>query len=89
LIEEEKEESKFKSAKKNGTHLKAEEELDPPSREMLPFFKDPKMKISVWTIIKDSMGKDLTKMSVPVYFNDPANILQKCATSMEYVDILD
>lgn len=56
---------------------------------MLPFFKDPKIKISVWTIIKDSIGKDLTKMSVPVYFNDPANILQKCATSMEYVDILD
>ena len=63
--------------------------MDPPSREMLPFFKDPKIKISVWTIIKDSIGKDLTKMSVPVYFNDPANILQKCATSMEYVDILD
>ncbi len=35
------------------------------------------------------MGKDLTKMSVPVYFNDPMNILQKCATSMEYVDLLD
>ena len=90
LIEEEKESSKLKSGTKNGTHLKnAEEELDPPSRELLPFFKDPKMKISVWTIIKDSIGKDLTKMSVPVYFNDPANILQKCATSMEYVDILD
>jgi hypothetical protein len=66
-----------------------EEETEPPSREVLPFFKDPKIKISVWTIIKDSIGKDLTKMSVPVYFNDPANILQKCATSMEYVDILD
>ena len=51
------------------------EEKDPPARDVLPFFKDPKIKISVWTIIKDSIGKDLTKMSVPVYFNDPANIL--------------
>ena len=28
-------------------------------------------------------------MSVPVYFNDPTNILQKCAASMEYNDLLD
>ena len=47
------------------------------------------MKISIWAIIKDSMGKDISKMSVPVYFNDPANILQKCCASMEYCDLLD
>jgi hypothetical protein len=62
---------------------------DPPEREVLPYFKDPKVKISIWTILKDSIGKDITKMSVPVYFNDPTNILQKCATSMEYNDLLD
>lgn len=56
---------------------------------MLPFFKDPKIKISIWTIIKDAIGKDLSKMSVPVYFNDPTSILQKCATSMEYNSLLD
>lgn len=56
---------------------------------MLPWFKDPKVKISIWTIIKDSIGKDISKMSVPVYFNDPMNILQKCATSMEYCELLD
>ena len=62
---------------------------DPPEREVLPYFKDPKLKISIWTIIKDSIGKDITKMSVPVYFNDPTNILQKMAGSMEYNYILD
>jgi hypothetical protein len=67
----------------------AEEPQDPIERKELPWFKDPKIKISVWTIIKDSIGKDITKMSVPVYFNDPVNILQKCATSMEYCDLLD
>lgn len=66
-----------------------EEELDPPTRTELPWFKDPKIKISVWTIIKDSIGKDISRMSVPVYFNDPTNILQKCATSFEYSDLLD
>ena len=87
-IEEEKKSKTSSPTKKAMTELK-EEEMDPPTREVLPYFKDPKIKISVWTIIKDSIGKDLTKMSVPVYFNDPASILQKCATSMEYVDILD
>jgi hypothetical protein len=62
---------------------------DPLEREVLPYFKDPKLKISFWTIIKDSIGKDITKLSVPVYFNDPTNILQKCAASMEYNSILD
>lgn len=50
-------------------------EMDPPERFVLPYFKDPKVKISIWTILKDSIGKDITKMSVPVYFNDPMNIL--------------
>lgn len=63
--------------------------MDPPERFTLPYYKDPKVKISIWTILKDAIGKDITKMSVPVYFNDPMNILQKCATSMEYVDLLD
>ena len=48
---------------------------DPPSREILPFFKDPKIKISLWTILKDSIGKDLSKITVPVYFNEPLSIL--------------
>jgi hypothetical protein len=85
IIEEEK---KSETSPTKKAEAPKEEEFDPPSREVLPFFKDPKIKISVWTIIKDSIGKDLTKMSVPVYFNDPANILQKCATSVEYVDIV-
>jgi hypothetical protein len=55
---------------------------------MLPFFNDPKVKISIWTIIKDSIGKDISKMSVPVYFNDPTNILQKSAACMEYTDLV-
>ena len=63
---------------------------EPLEREELPWLKDPNAKISMWTIIKDSIGKgDLSKMSVPVYFNDPTSLLQKCAESMEYNEILD
>lgn len=55
----------------------------------LPWFKDPNIKVSIWAIIKDSIGKDISKLSVPVYFNDPTSLLQKCAQSMEYNHILD
>lgn len=48
---------------------------DAPTRDILPFFKDPKVKISLWTILKDSIGKDLSKITVPVYFNEPLSIL--------------
>lgn len=49
---------------------------EPFEREELPWLKDPNAKISFWTIIKDSIGKgDISKMSVPVYFNDPTSLL--------------
>lgn len=51
------------------------EQPDPSTREKLPFFKDPKIKISVWTILKDTIHKDISKISVPVYFNQPLNVL--------------
>jgi hypothetical protein len=47
------------------------------------------VKVSIWAIIKDSIGKDISKLTVPVYFNDPTSLLQKCAQSMEYNSILE
>lgn len=44
-------------------------------RDKLPFFKDPKVKISIWTVLKDSIGKDLSKITMPVYFNQPLSLL--------------
>lgn len=63
--------------------------MEPLERDQLPFFKDPKLKISVWTILKDSIGKDISKITVPVYFNEPLSILQKCAVATEFLDLLD
>lgn len=35
--------------------------------------------ISVWKVLKDMIGKDMTKFCVPVYFNEPISMLQKVA----------
>ena len=48
---------------------------EPEERESLPWLKDPNAKVSIWAIIKDSIGKDISKISVPVYFNDPTSLL--------------
>lgn len=59
-----------------------------PWRTTLPYLRPPKLKFSVWSIIKNAIGKDLTKFSVPVYFNEPISMLQKCGEAMEYQDLL-
>lgn len=50
--------------------------------------KDPNDKPSVWKILKDAIGKDLSKFCVPVYFNEPISMVQKVAEIMEYESTL-
>ena len=40
--------------------------------------------MSVWKILKDSVGKDLSKVTMPVQFNEPITMLQKISEIMEY-----
>jgi len=43
-------------------------------RITLPHFRPPNTKVSMWQILKDLIGKDLTKVSMPVYFNEPLSM---------------
>lgn len=53
-------------------------------RKQLPAFRDPNSKVSVWTLLKENVGKDLTQVTFPVYFNEPLSMLQKLADFLEY-----
>ncbi|XP_011622138.1 oxysterol-binding protein-related protein 1B isoform X3 [Amborella trichopoda] len=58
-------------------------------RKKLP---DPAQKekgVSLWSMIKDNVGKDLTRVCLPVYFNEPISSLQKCFEDLEYSYLLD
>lgn len=35
------------------------------------------------------VGKDMTKMTLPVSFNEPTSLLYRCGEDMEYADLLD
>ena len=40
-------------------------------------------------ILKSMIGKDMTKMTLPVSFNEPTNLLFRVAEDMEYTSLLD
>ncbi|KAF2183746.1 hypothetical protein K469DRAFT_710549 [Zopfia rhizophila CBS 207.26] len=58
-------------------------------RERLAMDEDNRPKISLWAILKSMIGKDMTKMTLPVSFNEPTSLLQRVAEDMEYTDLLD
>ncbi len=59
-----------------------------PKRHTLPApYK--KTTISIFTLIKNALGKDLSKYSVPVYFNEPLSMLQRLCENFQYGDLLN
>ncbi|KAJ2444265.1 hypothetical protein IWW46_002109 [Coemansia sp. RSA 2440] len=45
--------------------------------------------LNLWSIIRGAIGKDLSKVSVPVFFNEPTSFLQRFTEDMEYCDMLE
>eukprot|EP00250_Pteridium_aquilinum_P015978 c22870_g1_i1 orf=540-3050(+) len=58
-------------------------------RKRLPEPKEKEKGVSLWSLIKDNIGKDLTRVCLPVYFNEPISSLQKCYEDLEYSYLLD
>jgi hypothetical protein len=55
-------------------------------RHSLPISNDNRPSVSLWAILKGSIGKDLTKISFPVYFNEPTSMLQRMAEDIEFTE---
>ena len=58
-------------------------------RKQLPAFKDPERKFSLWALISDNIGQDLTKVTLPIILNEPVSMLQKCCESMMNFKMLE
>nr|CDP97507.1 BMA-OBR-2 [Brugia malayi] len=58
-------------------------------RDTLPVSMVSKSELSVWSVLKKCIGKDLTRISVPVVFNEPLSFLQRLAEYMEYAELLE
>ncbi|KII83915.1 hypothetical protein PLICRDRAFT_702189 [Plicaturopsis crispa FD-325 SS-3] len=58
-------------------------------RSHLAISSDDRPSTSLWSVLKHSIGKDLTKISFPVFFNEPTSMLQRMAEDMEFSECLD
>ncbi|GAA6055777.1 hypothetical protein JCM3770_004796 [Rhodotorula araucariae] len=58
-------------------------------RTKLPITNDDRPPMSLWSILKSNIGKDLTKISFPVAFNEPTSMLERMAEDMEFSECLD
>ena len=53
-------------------------------RSKLSITEDDRPSTSLWSVLKHSIGKDLTRISFPVFFNEPTSMLQRMAEDMEF-----
>ncbi|XP_027196194.2 oxysterol-binding protein-related protein 3-like [Dermatophagoides pteronyssinus] len=75
------------SHKQNGC-LKPEQQVAVKRRTQLPS-AEPTNDISLWSLLRKNIGKDLSKISMPVTINEPLNLLQRLCEELEYCELLD
>uniref|UniRef100_A0A3B4FUG9 Oxysterol-binding protein n=1 Tax=Pundamilia nyererei TaxID=303518 RepID=A0A3B4FUG9_9CICH len=49
----------------------------------------PNYSLNLWSIMKNCIGKDLSKIPMPVNFNEPLSMLQRLTEDLEYSELLD
>jgi hypothetical protein len=49
----------------------------------------PNYSLNLWSIMKNCIGKDLSKIPIPVNFSEPLSMLQRVTEEMEYSNLLD
>ncbi|CAI4054676.1 oxysterol-binding protein related protein SWH1 SKDI_01G0900 [Saccharomyces kudriavzevii IFO 1802] len=60
-----------------------------PLRTKLALDEDNRPKVGLWSVLKSMVGQDLTKLTLPVSFNEPTSLLQRVSEDIEYSHILD
>uniref|UniRef100_A0A8D0CVT5 Oxysterol-binding protein n=1 Tax=Sander lucioperca TaxID=283035 RepID=A0A8D0CVT5_SANLU len=49
----------------------------------------PNYSLNLWSIMKNCIGKELSKIPMPVNFNEPLSMLQRLTEDLEYHELLD
>ncbi|GCB65093.1 hypothetical protein scyTo_0000377 [Scyliorhinus torazame] len=58
-------------------------------RTCLPAAGPNLSNVSLWNVLKNNIGKDLSKVSMPVQLNEPLNTLQRLCEELEFSQLLD
>eukprot|EP00062_Callorhinchus_milii_P022237 gi/632979807/ref/XP_007906677.1/ PREDICTED: oxysterol-binding protein 2-like [Callorhinchus milii] len=61
-----------------------------PKRKRRTLIPDkPSYSLNLWSIMKNCIGKELSKIPMPVNFNEPLSMLQRLTEDLEYHSLLD
>lgn len=58
-------------------------------RQGLPALIPEGMSYSIWQILKSAIGKDMTKITMPIWLNEPISMLQKIAEVCSNTPIME
>ncbi|KAM9464317.1 oxysterol-binding protein 2 isoform 2-T2 [Salvelinus alpinus] len=64
-------------------------ELQPLRRRRSRIPDKPNYSLNLWSIMKNCIGKELSKIPMPVNFNEPLSMLQRLTEDLEYHELLD
>ncbi|TRY81951.1 hypothetical protein DNTS_013398, partial [Danionella cerebrum] len=64
-------------------------DLQPRRKRRSQIPEKPNYSLNLWSIMKNCIGKELSKIPMPVNFNEPLSMLQRLTEDLEYSELLD
>ncbi|KAJ3615025.1 hypothetical protein NHX12_018593 [Muraenolepis orangiensis] len=64
-------------------------EVEPVRQRRTRVPDKPNYSLNLWSIMKNCIGKELSKIPMPVNFNEPLSMLQRLSEDLEYYELLD
>ncbi|XP_061107322.1 oxysterol-binding protein 1-like isoform X1 [Conger conger] len=65
------------------------QEAEPEKKRRTRIPEKPNYSLNLWSIMKNCIGKELSKIPMPVNFNEPISMLQRLSEDLEYCELLD
>jgi hypothetical protein len=72
-----------------GDILAAKASLRPIRKRRTTINPRPNYSLNLWSFMKNCIGKDLSKIPLPVNFSEPLSMLQRVTEELEYSKLLD
>ena len=60
----------------------------PPHRAQLPYLAGDGPRINIWSLLKNHIGQDFWRITMPIELNEPMSMLQKTAEVLEFAHLL-
>ncbi|XP_029820780.1 oxysterol-binding protein 2 [Manacus vitellinus] len=79
----------FESSNQSSYNESTCKDLLPKKRRRTRIPDKPNYSLNLWSIMKNCIGKELSKIPMPVNFNEPLSMLQRLTEDLEYHELLD